>query len=78
MIFYPFFSITYTAAFDMHSLRERRSHMNTTIAIRLYFLFALFLCVMAWGLCRATEEEISKEQKRQATQVEHLLGCANF
>ena len=52
--------------------------MNTTVTIRFYFLAALLISVMAWGLCQTAQKEITKAQKRQAAQVEQLLGSANF
>jgi hypothetical protein len=48
--------------------------MNQVIAARLYFLFALVLCVLGWKISQAAKQELAKVQAAQKVALERVLS----
>jgi|GEM_PF-5122560 len=48
--------------------------MNSTISVRLYFLFTLFLFLLAYKLTTGVKAQLQEAREKQAAQIERVLS----
>lgn len=51
--------------------------MNNVTSARLYFLFALLLCLLGWKVCHEAATSFEKVSANRNAQIERILSSAN-